>query len=81
MTAEEQREYERERWHRRYSDPEFRRREIERSKKRFAEWISNDKNREHYNATRREYYRKNREKILERQRNWKKRKEAQEEPE
>jgi hypothetical protein len=69
MTAEEQREYERERWHRRYADPEFRKRELERSKKRFKEWISNDKNREHYNASRREWYRKNREKIREYKRN------------
>lgn len=81
MTTEEQRERERERWHRRYADPEFRRREVERSKKRFAEWISDDKNRERYNASRREYYRKNREKILERRRNWGKRRKAQEETE
>ena len=81
MTTEEQREYERERWHRRYADPEFRRKEAERSKKRMAEYLANDKNREHYNANRREYYRKNREKILENQRNWKKRREVQEQAE
>ena len=44
-----------------------------------TEYLSNGKNREHYNANRRKYYRKNREKILENQRNWKKRREAQEE--
>ena len=81
MTIEERREYERERWHRRYADPEFRKRESERSKERMAEYLANDKNREHYNANRREYYRKNREKILENQRNWKKRREAQEQAE
>ena len=46
-----------------------------------AEYLANDKNRERYNANRREYYRKNREKILENQRNWKKRREAQEQAE
>lgn len=46
-----------------------------------AEYLANDRNREHYNANRREYYRKNREKILEYRRNWKKRREAQEQAE
>lgn len=83
MTTEEQRERERKRWHRRYADPEFRKRESERSKKRMAEWLSNDKNREHFNANRREYsrkyYRQNREKVLEQQRNYRERIRAQEE--
>ena len=64
MTTEEQREYERKRWHMRYADPEFRRKEAERSKKRRAEWRSIEKNRECYNARARAYYWKNREKIL-----------------
>lgn len=70
MTTEERREYERKRWHRRYADPEFRKREAERSKKRMAEYLADDKNRERVNAKHREYYRKNREKILEYQREW-----------
>ena len=79
MTTEERREYERKRWHRRYADPEFRKRESERSKKRMAEYLADDMNRERYNATRREWYRKNREKILEYKRNWGKQRKAQEE--
>lgn len=79
MTTEEQRERERKRWHRRYADPEFRKRESERSKKRMAEYLADDMNRERYNATRREWYRKNREKILEYKRNWEKRRRAQRE--
>lgn len=68
MTTEEERE--RKRWHRRYADPEFRKREVKRAKKRMAEYLADDKNREHYNANRREYYRKNREKILAQQKAW-----------
>lgn len=65
MTTEERREYERKRWRRRYADPEFRKREAERSKKRMAEWLSDDKTRERYNARRRKYYQENREKVRE----------------
>lgn len=83
MTTEERREYERKRWRRRYADPEFRKRESERSKKRMKEWLSNDKNRKHHNAYAREYnrkyYRENREKVLERQRHYRERRRAQEE--
>lgn len=64
MTTEERREYDRKRWHRRYANPEFRRKEAERSKKRRAEWRSIEKNRECDNARARAYYWKNREKIL-----------------
>lgn len=64
MTTEERREYDRKRWHRRYANPEFRRKETERSKKRRAEWRSIEKNRECDNARARAYYWKNREKIL-----------------
>ena len=81
MTTEEQREYERKRWHRRYADPEFRKREGERSKERMAEYLADDKNRERYNANRREYYRQNREKCLARQKAWRERRKAQEEEE
>lgn len=79
MTTEERREYERKRWHKRYADPEFRKREAERSKKRMAEYLADDMNRERYNAKRREWYRKNREKILEYKRNWGKQRKSQEE--
>ena len=81
MTTEERREYERKRWHRRYADPEFRRRESERSKERMAEYLADDKNRERYNANRREYYRKNREKYLAQRKAWREQRKAQEEEE
>lgn len=79
MTTEERREYERKRWHRRYADPEFRKRESERSKERMAKWLSNDESRERWNLKRREWYQKNREKVLENQRKRRERRKAQEE--
>lgn len=79
MTTEERREYESKRWHRRYADPEFRKRESERSKKRMKEYLADGMNRERYNATRREWYRKNREKLREYKRHRLERRKAQEE--
>ena len=81
MTTEEQRERERKRWHRRYADPEFRKRESERSKKRMKEYLADDMNRERYNLNRRKWYRKNREKLREYKRSWEKQRKAHEEME
>lgn len=63
---EERRAKERARWHRRYADPEFRKKELERNKTRVEEWRKN--NRERYLAIKRKYnkkyYAEKREEIL-----------------
>lgn len=62
-----------------YANPEFRRKEAERSKKRRAEWRSIKKNREWDNARARAYYWKNREKILAKLKAQREQRKAQEE--
>lgn len=54
LELEEKKEKERERWHRRYEDPEYREKCKEKSKERMKRWLENPENRAKWNAKRRE---------------------------
>lgn len=60
MTVEEKRAKERERWHKRYADPEFRKKESERSKERQYKYAKTEKGK----ATKHRYYMAHKEEIL-----------------
>lgn len=58
MKADERKAKERERWHRRMADPEFRERERKRSIERREKYMSNPELRAKWNAWRRKRYKK-----------------------
>ena len=64
MKIDERKAKERERWHRRMSDPDFRERERERSLERMKKYMSNPEFRAKYNARRRERRRKLKKELI-----------------